>query len=112
MFTILRLIQLTKNPELYEKYQESKYLDNLADKQKSNQKLIEAIQMYKDLIINHEKNLNDTIYREIGERCILRMRFLNKLKGAVEIHKKLIERFPDDPHYQNQLAVTYLLGNQ
>lgn len=94
------------------KYQESKRLDELAEKQRSNQKLNEAIQIYKNLILNHTKELNDTIYNEIGEKCILRMRFLNKLKGAVEIHKKLIERFPDDPHYQNQLAVTYLLGNQ
>lgn len=94
------------------KYQESIELDKIAEKLRSNEKLVEAIKLYKDLILNHDKELNDTIFKEVSERCILRMRFLNKLKGAVEIHKKLIERFPDDPHYQNQLAVTYLLGNQ
>jgi len=30
----------------------------------------------------------------------------------VPVHEKLIERFDDDPHYPNQLAVTYLLVNR
>jgi hypothetical protein len=40
------------------------------------------------------------------------MRFIGKLKAAAEIQRKLIERFDDEPNYRNQLAVTYLLGNQ
>lgn len=40
------------------------------------------------------------------------MRFIGRLKAAAEIGKKLIERFGDYPEYRNQLAVTYLLGNQ
>lgn len=67
---------------------------------------------YKDLLKNHKKNLNDSMFKEIGERCIERMRFVGKLKAAVGIHTTLIERFDNEPSYRNQLAVTYLLGNQ
>lgn len=31
---------------------------------------------------------------------------------AISIHEAIIERFPDDPHYRNQLALTYLLINR
>lgn len=103
---------ILKNPKLKQSYEKAKELDKLADKTQSNQRLIEAINMYEDLILNHDKQLNDTIIKEIGERCIIRMRFMGKLKNAVEIHRKLIERFPDEPSFQNQLAVTYLLGNR
>lgn len=56
--------------------------------------------------------LNDSIFKEVAERCVERMRFIGKFKAAVEISKKLIERFDENPEYRNQLAVTYLLGNQ
>lgn len=103
---------LSKNPEIKQSYEKAKELDKLADKYQSNQRLIEAIEIYKDLIIKHDKVLNDTLLKEIGERCIERMRFLGTLKAAIEIHKKLIERFPDEPSFQSQLAVTYLLRNR
>lgn len=103
---------LSKNPKLKQSYERAKELDQLADKYQSNQRLIEAIDMYKDLILSHDKELNDTMLKKIAERCIERMRFVGKLKAAIEIHKKLIERFPDEPSFQNDLAVTYLLGNR
>jgi hypothetical protein len=31
---------------------------------------------------------------------------------AIHIHKKLIQRFSDDPAHPNQLAVTYLMINR
>jgi hypothetical protein len=74
--------------------------------------LTEALVAYKDLLTNHNKNLNDSIFKEVGERCVDRMRFIGKLKAAVEIHNLMIERFDDEVDYRNQLAVTYLLGNQ
>lgn len=85
---------LSKNPKLKQSYEKAKELDNLADKYQSNQRLIEAIDMYKDLIINHDKELNDTILKEIGVRCIERMRFLGKLKAAIEIHRKVDRKIP------------------
>lgn len=103
---------LSKNPELKQIYEKAKELDKLADKYQSNERLIEAIDIYKDLILNHNTKLTDKILKKIAKRCIERMRFLGKLKAAVEIHKKLIGRFPDEPSFQNDLAVTYLLGNR
>lgn len=102
----------TKHPKTKELYEKAKNLDARAEKERSNPILNEALVAYKDLLTNHNKNLNDTIFKEVGERCIERMRFVGKLKAAVDIHKMLIERFDDEPNYRNQLAVTYLLGNQ
>lgn len=47
----------------------------------------------------------------MGERCIFRMRFKGLNEKAVTVHKMLINRFKDNPHYRNQLAITYLLNN-
>lgn len=99
-------------PHLKDLYDRARSLDLQAEKERSNERLIEALTMYKELIIHQSSSLNDTIFKEIASRCIERMRFIGKLKAAVEIHRKLIERFDDEPDYRNQLAVTYLLGNQ
>lgn len=99
-------------PEINELYVKAKMLDMQSEKVKSNERLIEALVAYKELLTNHGEQLNDTIFKEVAERCIERMRFIGRLKAAVDIHKKLIERFDDVPDYRNQLAVTYLLGNQ
>lgn len=101
-----------KFPEVKQLYSKAKSLDSQAEKERSNTRLVEALVAYKTLLIDHGKKINDTIFKDIAERCIERMRFIGKLKAAVEIHKQLIARFDDDPHYRNQLAVTYLLGNQ
>lgn len=90
----------------------AKLLDAQAEREKSNSKLVDALAIYKLLIVTHGDKLNETIFKEVAGRCIERMRFLGKLKAAVDVHKKLIERFDDVPDFRNQLAVTYLLGNQ
>jgi aspartate beta-hydroxylase len=102
----------TKHPKTKELYEKAKKLDERAEKERSNAILTEALVAYKDLLTNHNKNLNDSIFKEVGERCVDRMRFIGKLKAAVEIHNMMIERFDDEVDYRNQLAVTYLLGNQ
>lgn len=38
--------------------------------------------------------------------------FPGRHKDAINIHQKLIERFPDEPHHRNQLAVTHLWSNK
>lgn len=101
-----------KNPTVKELYDKAKAMDEQAEKEKSNKKLLEAIQMYKTLIEQFGDKLNDTIYKQVAERCIERMRFMGKLKTAVDIHHKLIRRFVDEPSFRNQLAVTFLLGNR
>ena len=99
-------------PVIKELYLKAKSLDSLSQEERSNEILTEALVAYKQLLFDHGDQLNDTIFKQISERCVERMRFVGKLKAAVEINKKLIERFNDDPEYRNQLAVTYLLGNQ
>jgi hypothetical protein len=101
-----------KNSTLRELYQRAKSLDKQADKERSNARLMEALQIYKKLIEINGDHLNDTIFIEIAERSIERMRFIGKMKMAVDMHYKLIHRFIDDPSYLNQLAVTYLLANR
>lgn len=101
-----------QQPEVKEIYEKAKTIDTLADKEQSNVRLAQALAMYKDLITIHGAKLNDTIFKEVAERCIERMRFVGKLKAAAEIGRKLIERFGNELKYRNQLAVTYLLGNQ
>lgn len=87
-------------------------MDEQAEKERSNKKLLEAIEMYKTLIVQYGDKINDTIYKQVAERCIERMRFIGKLKPAIDIHHNLIRRFADEPSYRNQLAVTFLLGNR
>lgn len=101
-----------KNPVVKELYDKAKEMDVSSEKEKSNKKLLEAIGMYKTLIEQYEDKLNDTIYKQVAERCINRLRFMGKLKSAVDIHYKLIRRFVDEPSFRNQLAVTFLLGNR
>lgn len=101
-----------KHPDTKLLYDMAKRLDTKAEKERSNPILLQALEGYQSLLLDHKKNLNDTIFKEIAERCVERMRFAGKLKAAVAIHNILIERFDDEPNYRNQLAVTYLLGNQ
>lgn len=113
-FKITHVVQLNsmKNPIVKELYDKAKEMDISSENEKSNKMLNEAIGMYKTLIEQYGDKLNDTIFKQVAERCINRMRFLGKLKSAVDIHYKLIRRFVDEPSFRNQLAVTFLLGNR
>ncbi|CRL03308.1 CLUMA_CG016204, isoform D [Clunio marinus] len=104
-------VRMDNSEEIEEMLLEAKITDARAEKEQSNKRLMEAIELYKDLLITHGDKLNASIFKEVAERCIERMRFIGKFKAAVKIHRLLIERFSDEPNYPNQLAVTYLLGN-
>lgn len=93
-------------------YGKAKSLDALADLEKSNRRVIEAIATYKNLMDDYKDKLTDQMFKEVGERCVERLRFLGQLSQAVKIHEALIERFSEDSYYRNQLAVTYLLMNE
>lgn len=84
----------------------------LADKEKSNKQLRVAIDAYKQILEDHEPELNDKLFKEIAEQCIKRMRFIGAHLKAVDVHKMLINRFDDDPYCRNQLAISYLLLNR
>ncbi len=100
-----------QNSTIREVYERAKSLDAQSETQRSNFKLMDAIESYKELINVHGDFINDTIFVQVAERCIERMRFLGKMKQAVDVHFKLIHRFNDEPSFRNQLAVTYLMAN-
>ncbi|XP_044766094.1 aspartyl/asparaginyl beta-hydroxylase isoform X2 [Coccinella septempunctata] len=81
-------------------------LDALAEAEKSNKLLEEAVANY--LKIFDLRDAPDELFKMAMERCIDRVRFRGRYGKAVTIHLKLIERFPDEPKYRNQLVVTYL----
>lgn len=71
---------LKNNPNsLMALYGKARALDKLAEQYKSNPFLEEAIQDYVHFLQSGGSRLNDTIFKEAAERCILRMRF----KGTV-----------------------------
>ncbi|XP_049861571.1 transcriptional regulator ATRX isoform X8 [Schistocerca gregaria] len=92
-------------------YGKATALDQLAAKKKSNFILEQAIDAYKK-VTSGLSSVKDKLFILAAERCIDRMRFRGVHARAVPIHKLLISRFPDDPTYQNQLAVTYLMINR
>jgi len=71
---------------------------------------MDAVNYYMDVL--KTSNVPDTLYRMTGERCIDRLRFVGRYGTAITVHKLLINRFPKEPKYRNQLAVTYLTINK
>ncbi|KFB48520.1 aspartyl/asparaginyl beta-hydroxylase [Anopheles sinensis] len=86
-------------------------LDALAEQRRSNSILTEAIAAYHKVIIQ-DLAVDDGTLKVVAERCIDRLRFQGQHAKAIEIHEILIRRFDDEPHYRNQLAVTYLYMNR
>jgi aspartate beta-hydroxylase len=93
-------------------YGKAKSLDTLADIEKNNKKLLEAISIYKNLLENYHDKMTVDMFKSIGERCIDRMRFLGQYERTLEVHELLMDRFREEPMHRNQLAVTYLLMNR
>lgn len=52
------------------------------------------------------------MYLLVADRCINRMRFKGQFGRAIAVHKEVINRFPNEPKYRNQLAVTLLTMNR
>lgn len=100
------------NETITKLYAKAKRLEELADSEKSNKQLRVAIDVYKQILEEHESELNNKLLKEIAEQCIKRMRFIGAHLQAVNVHKKLINRFDNDPYYPNQLAISYLLINR
>lgn len=92
-------------------YGKAKVLDRLAEEYMSNHMLTKAIESYEEFL-NLGDVIDSKIFIEATERCIDRMRFQGLHMRAIKIHQMLIKRFDNDPHYRNQLAVTYLLLNR
>uniref|UniRef100_A0A6P7G242 Aspartyl/asparaginyl beta-hydroxylase isoform X4 n=1 Tax=Diabrotica virgifera virgifera TaxID=50390 RepID=A0A6P7G242_DIAVI len=85
-------------------------LDLLADQRRSNDILEKALQLYITLL--KTDSVPAALFLEASERCINRMRFLGQYRTALQIHKLVIDKFPNAPQHLNSLAVTYLTINR
>lgn len=87
-------------------------LDLMAEQQKSNVILGDAVEAYRDVILHHAADVDNETLKVIAERCIDRVRFRGQYSKAIDVHQALIRRFDAEPRFRNQLAVTYLLSNR
>jgi aspartate beta-hydroxylase len=91
-------------------YGKAQALDVLADQKRSNEILQKAIATYFKLL--DLEDVPDPLFEAAAERCINRLRFMGNYNRAVDVHLKLIARFPEEPKYRNQLVVSYLTVNR
>ncbi|XP_026841320.1 aspartyl/asparaginyl beta-hydroxylase isoform X5 [Drosophila persimilis] len=87
------------------------FLERLAERERSNQRLLEAIDSYKRYLAFGELVASDGEFLSAGERCIEHLRFMGYHHQTVAIHELLIERLPADPRLRNQLSFTHLTAN-
>ncbi|XP_016985392.1 aspartyl/asparaginyl beta-hydroxylase isoform X6 [Drosophila rhopaloa] len=89
----------------------ARILELLSKKERSNQRLWEAIDAYKRYLAFGELVISDQEFTSAGESCIENLRFLGHHRQATNIHELLIERLPKDPRLRNQLSLTHLMVN-
>ncbi|XP_033152397.1 aspartyl/asparaginyl beta-hydroxylase isoform X1 [Drosophila mauritiana] len=89
----------------------ARLLELLAKKERSNQRLWEAIDAYKRYLAFGELIASNLEFKNAGESCIENLRFLGHHRQATTIHELLIKRLPEDPRLRNQLSLTYLMVN-
>ncbi|SPP73957.1 blast:Aspartyl/asparaginyl beta-hydroxylase [Drosophila guanche] len=89
----------------------ARLLERLAEKERSNQRLWQAIDAYKRYLAFGELVASDGEFLSAGERCIQHLRFMGYHQQSVNIHELLIERLPADPRLRNQLSFTHLTAN-
>ncbi|XP_064105862.1 titin-like isoform X2 [Macrobrachium nipponense] len=90
-------------------------LDRLAEEERSNSKLEQAIVTYRgviDLADEDPSLVPLPLLRLAAEKCLDRMRFRGFFGKAVRVQQRLLQRFPDDLALRNQMGVTYLLMHQ
>ncbi|XP_063866108.1 titin-like isoform X2 [Scylla paramamosain] len=96
-------------------YGRARSLDQLAETEKSNSKLEQAIVTYRSLLdlADEEPALVPLpLLRAAAERCIDRMKFRGFFGKALRVQQRLLQRFPEDIALRNNMGVTYLLMNQ
>ncbi|XP_047493946.1 cell surface glycoprotein 1-like isoform X2 [Penaeus chinensis] len=90
-------------------------LDRLAEVERSNSRLEQAIATYRsviDMADEHPDKVPLPLLRLAAEKCIERMRFRGFMGKAVRVQQRLLQRFPEDINLRNQIGVTFLLMNQ
>lgn len=90
-------------------------MDQLAEIEKSNSKLEQAILTYRSILdlADEEPSLVPLdLLRAAAERCIDRMKFRGFFGKALRVQQRLLQRFPEDVDLRNSMGVTFLLMNQ
>nr|XP_022915654.1 aspartyl/asparaginyl beta-hydroxylase isoform X1 [Onthophagus taurus] len=91
-------------------YGRARALDQLAEKKRSNEILQESIKYFAKVL--NAKYVPDALFLAAAKRCIERMRFIGNYAKSIEIHQKLLEKFPNEIKYRNDFAVTLLTINK
>ncbi|CAL1270399.1 unnamed protein product [Larinioides sclopetarius] len=103
------LLQSQKqSPRLH--YVKAQALDKLAETQRSNKLLEEAIGQYQGVM--SLKNVPEELYLLAGKRAADRMRFRGFLGRSVKLLSEMAEKYPQNTDIKNLLAVGYLMIGQ
>jgi aspartate beta-hydroxylase len=85
-------------------------LDSLAESQRSNKHLEEAITVYQRVMST--TNVPDKLYLLAGRRAADRLRFRGFTGKSIKLLTEMSDKFPLDVDLKNQVAVGYLLIGQ
>ncbi|XP_013780790.1 aspartyl/asparaginyl beta-hydroxylase-like [Limulus polyphemus] len=88
-------------------YGKAQSLDRMAEQQRSNSLLEQAVAAYQDVL--SMPKVPDKLYLLAANRAVDRMRFRGLLGKALNLQKHLADKYPENVNIHNQLAVTYLL---
>lgn len=89
------------------RYGKALSLDKMADEQRSNTLLEQAINEYMGIL--NMPSVSDKVFMAAGTKGADRMRFRGFIGKAIQVQIMLAERFPENVDILNQLAVNYLL---
>ncbi|GIY72805.1 hypothetical protein CEXT_567122 [Caerostris extrusa] len=103
------LLQLHKgSPRLH--YMKAQALDKLAETQRSNKLLEDAIAEYQRMM--SLKDVPSELYALAGKRAADRMRFRGFLGKSVKLLSEMTEKYPQNVEIKNLFAVSYLMIGQ
>lgn len=86
-------------------------LDAEAEARRDNRLLTRAIAAYLDVLKMNER-LADARLLEVADKTLERIRFRGNYLSAEPVYRLLIRRFPDVPHYYNNLTISFLMANR
>jgi aspartate beta-hydroxylase len=104
---------LKKTTSLRSVYGMALIYDKLSEIEENNEKLIKSIKLYKKLFSSEflPKTENLNLHLVAGKRLINRLQFLGENQEAIEYIRILIELFPNEIQFENELGLVYLLSN-
>jgi aspartate beta-hydroxylase len=85
-------------------------IDRMAELEKSNAKLRQAVDIYKKLL--NMQDVDESILYIAGRRLINRLNFLGKINDAIFYNKQLVLRIPNNFALVNDLGISYLMVNR